>query len=145
MTVSAIWITERGVPWVSSRKYIIHLAQSLTLLYSPQASHSSSSTAIHLGMPLSFCIIIHRANFRWTQNSVYSLWPFFTPQKMTESLTRQGIAAKYTFERPKPQSPPVILTTFTAISTVWSDSARFKNTYPKAGYGSALNYDDPSM
>ncbi|KJA20426.1 hypothetical protein HYPSUDRAFT_166972 [Hypholoma sublateritium FD-334 SS-4] len=82
---------------------------------------------------------------QYTWNSVYSLWPFFTPQKMAESLTRQGIASKYTFERPKPQSDPVLLTTFTGISTVFSDPGRFKNIYPKIGYGSPLNQDDPAV
>ena len=64
---------------------------------------------------------------------------------MKDSLTRQGIANKYTFERPKSQSDPVILTTFTGISTVFSDPARFKNIYPKIGYGSPLNQDVPAV
>lgn len=62
---------------------------------------------------------------------------------MAQSLAKQGIADKYTLERPKPQPQPIILTTFNAISTVWSDPQRFKNIYPKVGYGSALNFDDP--
>ncbi|KAL0959663.1 hypothetical protein HGRIS_011365 [Hohenbuehelia grisea] len=75
-------------------------------------------------------------------NSVYSLFPFFTPEHMKESLTTQQIADKYTFEYPKPQPVPVILNNFTAIKHAWSDPARFKTIYEKYGYGSILMFDD---
>lgn len=79
-------------------------------------------------------------HFPW--NSVYSLFPFFTPQKMQDSLTRQGLAAKYTFIYPKIQPVPKILNTFMGIKAVWSDPSRFKVIYEKHGYGSMLMFDD---
>ncbi|KAF9500697.1 heme peroxidase [Pleurotus eryngii] len=68
-------------------------------------------------------------------NSSYSLWPFFTPDHMKQSLTRQGISEKYTFDRPIAQPVPVVLKTFAAIKAVWSDPSRFKVIYEKKGYG----------
>jgi hypothetical protein len=41
-------------------------------------------------------------------SSAYTCFPFFTP-KMKASLTRQGIAGKYTFTHPVPVSVPDIL------------------------------------
>ncbi|KAF9477868.1 heme peroxidase [Pholiota conissans] len=78
-------------------------------------------------------------------NSVYSLWPFFTPQKMTEALKKQGIANKYTFERPTRKPTAHVLTTFTAIDTVFADPTRFPVAYPRVGYGSLLNLDNPAQ
>ncbi|GLB40814.1 putative heme peroxidase [Lyophyllum shimeji] len=79
-------------------------------------------------------------HFPW--NSVYSLFPFFTPSKMKESLTRQGLAAKYTFDHRRIQAIPKILNTFKGIKAVWSDPSRFKVIYEKHGYGSILMFDD---
>ncbi|KAF4571708.1 hypothetical protein EYR40_008225 [Pleurotus pulmonarius] len=79
-------------------------------------------------------------HFPW--NSTYSLWPFFTPDHMQQSLTRQGIAQKYTFDRPITQPVPVVLKTFAAIKGVWNDPSRFKIIYEKLGYGSMLLFDD---
>ncbi|KAG6915284.1 hypothetical protein DXG01_012306 [Tephrocybe rancida] len=82
-------------------------------------------------------------HFPW--NSVYSLYPFFTPEKMQDSLNKQGIASKYTFDHPPTLPVPKILNTFTAIKTVWNDPARFKVVYEKFGYGSPLMFDDPKQ
>ncbi|KAL0959662.1 hypothetical protein HGRIS_011364 [Hohenbuehelia grisea] len=71
-------------------------------------------------------------------NSVYSLFPFFTPEYMKESLTRQEIAHKYTFDYPKSQPVPIILNTLTAIKYAFSDSAHFKTIEEKHANGSAL-------
>ncbi|KAF5372301.1 hypothetical protein D9615_009236 [Tricholomella constricta] len=79
-------------------------------------------------------------HFPW--NSVYSLFPFFTPSKMKDSLTRQGLAAKYTFDHPKTLPVPKVLNTFTGIKAVWSDPTRFKVIYEKFGYGSILMFDE---
>ncbi|KAL4262777.1 Heme peroxidase [Pleurotus pulmonarius] len=79
-------------------------------------------------------------HFPW--NSTYSLWPFFTPDHMQQSLTRQGIAQKYTFDRPITQPVPIVLKTFAAIKGVWNDPSRFKIIYEKLGYGSMLLFDD---
>ena len=65
---------------------------------------------------------------------------------MKASLTRQGIADKYTFTRPVPVSVPKILNTFTGIKTVFSDPTHFKVPYgikdPATSGGSILDCDE---
>jgi linoleate 10R-lipoxygenase len=63
------------------------------------------------------------------QNSVYACYPLFTPQKMKQSLTAQGIADKYTFERPVPAREPKIFKTFKGIKQIFNDPARFFTLY----------------
>lgn len=79
-------------------------------------------------------------SYGFRQNSTYSLWPFFTPDHMNQSLTRQGISEKYTFDRPIAQPVPVVLKTFAAIKAVWNDPSRFKVIYEKKGYGCMLSF-----
>jgi len=79
-------------------------------------------------------------HYEW--NSVYALYPFFTPDHMKESLTRQGIAHKYTFTKPVTLAQPQVLNTYTGIKTVFNDPRRFKVLYEKYGYGSILMFDE---
>lgn len=76
------------------------------------------------------------------QNSVYSLFPFFTPSKMKTALKAQGLDAKYVFDRPVIRKPPVVLNDFTAIKYAFNDPERFKIIYDKVGYGSVLTSDN---
>ena len=66
----------------------------------------------------------------------------FTPVHMKDSLTRRGLANKYTFEHPTPLRVPKILNTLTGIKQVFSDPSRFKVIYEKFGYGSILMFDE---
>jgi len=79
-------------------------------------------------------------------NSVYSCFPFFTPQKMKDSLTKQGLAARYKFDRPITARIPKILNTFTGIKYVFNDPTRFHTVYDLSrlgdGYGSILAFDE---
>jgi cytochrome P450 len=79
-------------------------------------------------------------------NNVYGVFPFFTPTKMKESLTRLGIADRYTFDRPVPTRKPVILNTFTGINVVFNAPTKFRNVYDMKklgdGYGCVLAMDD---
>ncbi|KAJ6481195.1 heme peroxidase [Mycena vulgaris] len=82
-------------------------------------------------------------------NSVYACYPLFTPQKMKQSLTNQGIAEKYTFNRPIPAVQPKILKTFTGIKYVFNDPSRFRTIYEDlshvgGGYGFFLCFDKPA-
>jgi linoleate 10R-lipoxygenase len=61
---------------------------------------------------------------------------------MKESLTRQGIDKKYTFEKPIPRRMPKVLNTLTGIKTAFGDPARFKVIYEKEGYGNVLTSDE---
>ncbi|KAJ6476780.1 heme peroxidase [Mycena vitilis] len=73
-------------------------------------------------------------------NSVYGCFPFFTPTKMKKSLTAQGIAANYTFDRPSPAPVPKVLNTFTGIKYVFNDSARFHTVYDLSGLGNGYGF-----
>ncbi|KAJ7160328.1 heme peroxidase [Mycena filopes] len=73
-------------------------------------------------------------------NSVYGCFPFFTPQKMKESLTKQGIAADYTFDRPVPTPIVKVLNTFTGIKYVFNDSLRFPTVYDFSGLGNGYGF-----
>jgi len=79
-------------------------------------------------------------------NSVYSCFPFFTPQKMKDSLTKQGLAERYTYDRPVATPIPKVLNTFTGIKYVFNDHHRFRTMYELnglgSGYGFMLSFDD---
>ncbi|KAF8878552.1 heme peroxidase [Infundibulicybe gibba] len=79
-------------------------------------------------------------------NSVYGCFPFFTPEKMKDSLTKQGIADRYVFERPITTRVPKILNTFTGIKYVFNDPTRFHTVYDMKGlgdgYGFILSFDE---
>ncbi|KAJ6500909.1 heme peroxidase [Mycena sanguinolenta] len=73
-------------------------------------------------------------------NSVYGCFPFFTPQKMKDSLTKQGIDVNYTFERPVPTPQPKVLNTFTGINYVFDDPLRFPTVYDMKGLGNGYGF-----
>jgi hypothetical protein len=64
---------------------------------------------------------------------------------MKDSLTRQGINKKYTFDKPIASRVPKVLNTFTGIKTAFTDPARFKVIYEKYGYGSILMFDETAQ
>lgn len=64
---------------------------------------------------------------------------------MKASLTRQGIADSYTFERPTANPVPKVLNTFTAIKTIFNDPVNFNVPYGGKGADggkSVLDCDD---
>jgi linoleate 10R-lipoxygenase len=83
------------------------------------------------------------------QNTVYGVFPFFTPVKMKDSLTKQGLAERYTFDRPVPERTPVVLNTFQAIKAVFNDPTHFKAVYDMKklgnGYGFIIAMDDKAQ
>lgn len=117
--------------------------------HSAKTAHAPSSAPLSFrtsSFPLPFLPFIYR--FPYIQNSTYGCFPFFTPKKMQESLTRQGIANQYTFTRPVATCVPKVLNTFTGIKYVFNDPARFKTVYDMNGlgdgYGFMLNFDEPA-
>ncbi|KAL0061354.1 hypothetical protein AAF712_011812 [Marasmius tenuissimus] len=79
-------------------------------------------------------------------NSVYGCFPFFTPSKMKESLTRLGKNAQYTFDRPKAAVQPKVLNTFKGIKHVMNNPTQFPVVYDMkglgGGYGFMLTFDE---
>ncbi|KAF9257706.1 heme peroxidase [Marasmius fiardii PR-910] len=73
-------------------------------------------------------------------NSVYGCFPFFTPKKMKDSLTRQGTADQYTFTRPVPAVPVKVLNTFTGINYVFNNSTQFPVVYDMKGLGNGYGF-----
>jgi linoleate 10R-lipoxygenase len=61
---------------------------------------------------------------------------------MKESLTKQKLDKKYTFDFPVAARIPKVLHTFTGIKTLFNDPAKFKVIYEKYGYGSILMFDE---
>jgi len=65
---------------------------------------------------------------------------------MKDSLTKQGLAARYKFDRPITARIPKILNTFTGIKYVFNDPSRFHTVYDLSrlgdGYGSILAFDE---
>ena len=79
-------------------------------------------------------------------NTVYALFPFFTPETTKKNLTKLGIADKYDFSRPKPQPIPKIVDTIAGIRYVFNDAVKFRTMYPAIamspeGYGFFLAFD----
>ncbi|KAH8099451.1 heme peroxidase [Cristinia sonorae] len=62
-------------------------------------------------------------------NSVYALYPFFTPEVTRKNLTKLGIVEKYSFDRPKALPIPKVVDTVAGIKYVFNDSTKFKTTY----------------
>ncbi|KAF5365312.1 hypothetical protein D9758_005455 [Tetrapyrgos nigripes] len=73
-------------------------------------------------------------------NSVYGCFPFFTPTKMKDSLTRQGKADQYTFTRPVPAVPVKVLNTFTGINYVFNNPTQFPTVYDMKGLGNGYGF-----
>ncbi|KDQ11181.1 hypothetical protein BOTBODRAFT_114735 [Botryobasidium botryosum FD-172 SS1] len=73
-------------------------------------------------------------------NSVYGIFPFFTPTKMKESLERQGLADKYAFTPPKPGPIPKFIDNFEAINFVFNDPERFVSGYNLKGLGDGYGF-----
>jgi linoleate 10R-lipoxygenase len=65
---------------------------------------------------------------------------------MKDSLTKQGLAERYTYDRPVATPIPKVLNTFTGIKYVFNDHHRFRTMYELnglgSGYGFMLSFDD---
>ncbi|KAF8630607.1 hypothetical protein AX15_002834 [Amanita polypyramis BW_CC] len=74
-------------------------------------------------------LLMRHLQRHYPYNSVYGCFPFSTPQKMKESLTKQGIADRYTFDRPTPVIIPKILDSSTSIRHVMNEPETFPPVY----------------
>lgn len=85
-------------------------------------------------------------------NSVYSLFPFFTPATTAQNLTNLGIVSQYSLTPPVVVPIPKVVETIQGIDFVFSASndrfKRFNQTYTAdmaaltEGYGFMLTFDD---
>ncbi|KAI0079537.1 heme peroxidase [Panus rudis PR-1116 ss-1] len=62
-------------------------------------------------------------------NSIYGLFPFFTPDTTRENLKKLGVLAKYNDKRPVPQPIPKVVNTLKGIRYVFDNFETFKTTY----------------
>src|SRR5215475_1799324 len=60
------------------------------------------------------------------KNNVYGLFPFFTPKKMKDSLTEQGLGQEYTFGRPHTRPLPHVLNNLRALRHILDDPSSFR-------------------
>ncbi|KAG8894697.1 hypothetical protein FRB99_001047 [Tulasnella sp. 403] len=83
-------------------------------------------------------------------NSVYGLFPFYTPKTCEVNLSKLDLVDKYDFERPKTEKPVVSVNTWDGVKQVLGDYRSFKTTYEEHmkaltnGYGFFLAFDDPA-
>lgn len=84
-------------------------------------------------------------------NSIYSLFPFFTPSVMKENLDKLHLLSQYTDvegKRPSALPIPKVVDTIDGIRYVFKDPAKYKTTYAHdmklltQGYGFMLSDDD---
>ena len=81
-------------------------------------------------------------------NSVYALFPFFTPATTKDNLTKLGVVEKYDLARPKPQPIPKVVDTISGIRYVFTDFTKFKVPYGQDmrmltnNYGFFLVFDE---
>lgn len=84
-------------------------------------------------------------------NSVYALFPFFTPAVSKENLTNLHVRTQYTGwdgVRPKPMPVPKVVDTVEGIRHVFTHPERFGTTYGRdlkmltEGYGCMVMFDD---
>lgn len=74
-------------------------------------------------------------------NSVYALFPFFTPATSTKILTDLGVVAKYDKARPSTITPiPKIVDTIAGIDYVFSNPDKYKVTYAPNMYPLTNNF-----
>ncbi|KAF8727619.1 hypothetical protein AX14_007203 [Amanita brunnescens Koide BX004] len=86
------------------------------------------SSSVSSGGQLSKLFIRHLRRY-YEYNSVYGCFPFSTPQKMKDNLTKQGIADRFLFDRPTAAPIPKILDEFMPIKHVINDSVVFPPMY----------------
>ena len=61
-----------------------------------------------------------------TQNSVYGLFPFFTPQTTASNLRKLGIVQSYTLERPVAKPVEKVVETVKEIEAILKDGTAYK-------------------
>ena len=96
---------------------------------SSQTPTPPSSSSLPLGKMISSLRKMACLTFHIFKDSVYALYPFFTPEHMKETLTKRKLAKKYTFDPPVTVHVPKVLNSFAGIKTAFGDSNRFKVIY----------------
>ena len=103
----------------------------------PSCWHAIFLATIHSQVSSSFQTLIE---LNVEQNSVYTCFPFFTPQKMKTSLSRLQLVDQYTFTRPIATPIPKILNTFTGIKYVFNSPLIFPTAYDMSGLGNGYGF-----
>ncbi|PFH53338.1 hypothetical protein AMATHDRAFT_187988 [Amanita thiersii Skay4041] len=70
-------------------------------------------------------LLMRHLQRHYSYNTAYGWFPFITPQRMREYLTKQGIADRYEFDRPLAMPLPKILDELSSIRYVANDPERF--------------------
>jgi linoleate 10R-lipoxygenase len=127
------------------------LAANLTVWGFQDCARDPNNGAFGAALPK---LLMRHLPRHYPGNSVYSLFPFFTPSVTKQNLTNLGLLsqyADYNGTRPKPQPVPKVVDTIAGIKYIFKDPVRYKNTYVKDmalvtdNYGFMLSMDDPAQ
>lgn len=86
-------------------------------------------------------ILLRNLPGNYTYNSVYGLFPFYTPKTMVTVLQNLRIKELYDFVRPKPEEEILSVNSYAGVNQVLFDYQSFKVTYERTmkrltnGYG----------
>ena len=124
-------------------EYLHRAAYNLTAWGFQDCARDPNNGAFGAALPK---LLFRHLPRHYPANSVYGLFPFFTPPTTKLNLTNLKVVDKYDFNRPRPVPIPKVVDTIAGIRTVFNDSVTFKTTYPTMellteGYGFFLTFD----
>ncbi len=65
----------------------------------------------------------------YTENSVYTFFPFMTPDSMQTNLTKLDVLYQYDINKPQPQAPSYTFTDYNAVSQILKSEKDFEVPY----------------
>lgn len=86
-------------------------------------------------------LLLRNLPSNYTYNSIYGLFPFYTPKTMSSALQGLGLASQYALARPMKTPNAVSVDTFAGVTAVLKDYRTFNVVYEDAirsltnGYG----------
>ncbi|KAG9026836.1 hypothetical protein FRB95_008385 [Tulasnella sp. JGI-2019a] len=95
-------------------------------------------------------LLLRNLPSNYSYNSIYGLFPFYTPKTMSAALKDLGLSTQYALDRPLKAPPVISVNTWAGVTSVLADFKAFSVTYGDSmramtkGYGFFLAFDEPS-
>ncbi|KAG8842829.1 hypothetical protein FRB96_004714 [Tulasnella sp. 330] len=95
-------------------------------------------------------ILLRNLPSNYTYNSIYGLFPFYTPKTMSSALQGLKLADQYAIDRPITTPEVISVNTWAGVTAVLTDYKTFSVTYGDAvraltnGYGFFIAWDEPA-
>lgn len=125
---------------------VVCIASNLTTWGFQDCARDPTNGAFGAAIPK---LLLRHLPRHYPANSVYSLFPFFTPKAAEKILRDLGIVGKYNLKRPSTViRVPKVVDTITGIDYVFSNPDKFKVTYGSDmkpltnGFGFMLVFDE---